>query len=104
MRRFMRLGAAVIPLSILFMANMAAYAETLFPKTSMVRQKCSACHKPDAKGRLEVIRETRKTPEEWKVVVDRMVRINSAPLEDSNFNAVIKELSKNLVALSIGDL
>ncbi len=96
MRSFMRLGVAVIPLCILFLTDMAAYGETLFPKTSMVRQKCSACHKPDTKDSLEVIQETRKTPEEWKVVVDRMIRINSAPLEDSNFNAVIKELSKNL--------
>ncbi len=92
---FRKFCLGFIPLCMLLMSA-AVYAEMLFPKTSMVSQKCAACHKPDAQGRLEVIEETRKTPEEWKVVVDRMIRLNSAPLEDANFNAVIKELSANL--------
>jgi len=97
MKVFIRFSfAAVFALCVFSLMGTAAYGDTLFPKSSVVSQKCGACHKPDQAGRLEVIEETRKTPEEWKVVVDRMIRINSAPLEDENFNAVIKELSRNL--------
>ena len=73
-----------------------AYGEVLFGDNSMVRQKCAACHKPDPQGRLEVIEGTRKSTEEWKVVVDRMIRLNSAQLDDADFYPVIKELSKTL--------
>ena len=71
-------------------------AKTPFPDDSIVRQKCSACHKIDQKGSLEVIDETRKSPEEWKVVVDRMIRLNNAPLEEKYFKPVIQELSNYL--------
>ncbi len=70
--------------------------QTPFGENSLVRQRCGACHKPDSQGKLEVIEETRKSPEEWKVVVDRMIRLNSAPVEDKEFNEVIKELSRYL--------
>nr|MBP9599665.1 hypothetical protein [Desulfobacter sp.] len=72
----------VILLLSVVLAGSPAFGEGLFNENSMVRQKCAACHKPDPQGRLEVIEETRKTMEEWKVVVDRMIRLNSAPLSD----------------------
>ena len=70
--------------------------ESVFPPDSIVRQKCSACHKSDEKGRVDVIEETRKSPEEWIAVVDRMIRLNSAPLPDEDFYPVIKDLSRHL--------
>ncbi len=91
-----KLTPIVISLCALFAINSAAFAQTVFPKDSLVRQRCSACHKLDANGLIEVIEETRKTPEEWKVVVDRMIRINGAPLPDAEFYQVIKELSRYL--------
>lgn len=86
----------VILLLSVLLAGSPAFGEGLFNEKSMVRQKCAACHKPDPQGRLEVIEETRKTMEEWKVVVDRMIRLNSAPLNDEDFYPVIKELSRDL--------
>ena len=91
-----KLSPIIIALCALFALNSAAFAETVFPKDSLVRQRCSACHKLDANGLMEVIEETRMTPEEWKVVVDRMIRINGAPLPDAEFDRVIKELSRRL--------
>lgn len=82
---------------LLFLVATAAYGQPMFDNSTMVFQKCGACHKPDPNGNLDVIQETRKTPEEWKNVVDRMIRINGAPLEDENFDAVIKELSRDLI-------
>ncbi len=82
-------------LSILLMQS-HLQAQTFFPEDSLVWQRCSVCHQPDEKGRMEVLEETRKSPEEWKVVVDRMIRLNDTPLEDAEFDPVIKELSKNL--------
>jgi len=86
----------VILLLSVLLAGSTAFGDVLFNEESMVRQNCAACHKPDPQGRLEVIEETRKTMEEWKVVVDRMIRLNSAPLSDEEFYPVIKELSRDL--------
>ena len=96
MRKFKNFYLVFIMLGIFTAAGTSAYGEILFPDNSMVKQKCSACHKPDPQGKLDVIEETRKTTEEWKVVVDRMIRLNSAPLEDEDFYPVIKELSDKL--------
>jgi quinohemoprotein amine dehydrogenase alpha subunit len=74
-----------------------AVAKTPFVEFGVVRQKCSVCHRLDNQGRVEVIEETRKTPEEWMNVVSRMIRINGAPINDNEFHAVIKELSQHLI-------
>ena len=78
-------GVGILSLCILLAATRTVCAESVFPSDSIVKQKCSACHKPDEKGRVDVIEETRKTPEEWKAVVDRMIRLNSAPLGGERF-------------------
>ncbi len=96
MGKLIRLSMIFILLGVYGLAGTTAYGDVLFGDNSIVRQKCSACHKSDTNGSLEVIEETRKTTEEWKVVVDRMIRLNSAPLEDENFYPVIKELGKTL--------
>ena len=96
MRKTAKWNMGVILLLSVLLAGSTAFGEGLFNENSMVRQKCAACHKPDPQGRLEVIEETRKTMEEWKVVVDRMIRLNSAPLNDEDFYPVIKELSRDL--------
>ena len=72
------------------------FGQTPFTESSLVRQHCGACHKPDPNGRLEVIEETRKSPEEWKNVIIRMTRLNSAVLDDAKFSPVVKELSAHL--------
>jgi quinohemoprotein amine dehydrogenase alpha subunit len=96
MRKATLSGLIIIAFCAQFMINASAHAQTAFGEETLVRQRCSACHKLDQKGRMEVIEETRKTPEEWKVVVDRMIRINGAPLEDAEFGRIIKELSWRL--------
>lgn len=45
---------------------------------------------------MEVIEETRKSPEEWKNVLIRMIRLNGLPLEDALFHPIVKELSDQL--------
>lgn len=82
--------------SVVCLVSFAVYAETPFGEGTLVRQKCAACHQPDEKGGLEVIEETRMTPEEWKVVVDRMGRMSEVPMTDAEFKGIIKELSKAL--------
>lgn len=96
MKKTAKWEMGVILLVSVLLAGSTAFGDLLFNEQSMVRQKCAACHKPDPQGRLEVIEETRKTMEEWKVVVDRMIRLNSAPLNDEDFYPVIKELSRDL--------
>ena len=90
-------GVGVLSLCILFAAMGTVCAESVFPSDSIVKQKCSACHKTDEKGRVDVIEATRKSPEEWKAVVDRMIRLNSAPLAEKDFYPVVKELSNYLI-------
>lgn len=88
---------AILICSLLIIPTGQAFAGTPFTPDTLVRQKCSVCHKPDQQGQLEVIEETRKTPEEWINVVERMIRLNGGPIEDENFFPVIKELSKHLI-------
>jgi quinohemoprotein amine dehydrogenase alpha subunit len=87
---------AIVAFLSIFLIHPHVQAQTFFPEDSLVWQRCSACHEPDEKGRMEVLEETRKSPEEWKVVVDRMIRLNDTPVEDAEFNPIIKELSKHL--------
>jgi quinohemoprotein amine dehydrogenase len=94
--RFMA-GVGILCLCMLCVSTGAVCAESVFPSSSLVKQKCGACHKPDEQGRVDVIEQTRKSPEEWKAVVDRMIRLNSAPLAESDFYPVVKELSNYLI-------
>jgi len=87
----------LVACGMFFMTAASTYAETPFSEFSVVRQKCSVCHKLDQNKNVEVIAETRKTPEEWKVVVERMIRINGAPIEDAEFEPVIKQLCDYLI-------
>jgi len=96
MREFKPIGFILGLLGVFILAGTPVRGEVLFPDGSMIKQKCSACHKPDPQGNLDVLEHTRKSTEEWKAVVDRMVRLNSLPLENENFHPVIKELSDKL--------
>lgn len=78
------------------MLGTVAYSQTSFPPDSVVKQKCGACHKPDEKGRLEVLEETRKSPEEWRAVIIRMRRLNSAPITVAESEPAVRELSRYL--------
>ncbi len=94
MKTRMKTGLIIVPLCILLFMGGSAMGKSVFPEDSLVRQRCSACHKLDEQGNVEVIEETRKSPEEWIAVVERMIRLNSAPLEDAIFFPVIKEWSR----------
>ena len=96
--KVMKLGYVIFwTLGVFLLMSALTFAKTPFEEFGVVRQKCSVCHKLDQQGRVEVIEETRKTPEEWKVVTDRMIRINGAPIPDKDFYPVIKELSRHLI-------
>ncbi|UCG07364.1 MAG: quinohemoprotein amine dehydrogenase subunit alpha [Desulfobacterales bacterium] len=96
--RVIKLGCVICwALGVFLLMPALTFAKTPFEEFGVVRQKCSVCHKLDQQGRVEVIEETRKTPEEWKVVTDRMIRINGAPISDKDFYPVIKELSQHLI-------
>ncbi len=97
--------AACLLIAAAWLWPMAAqcFGQPLFSESSLVRRHCGACHKPDPDGRLEVIEETRKSPEEWKSVIIRMTRLNSAVLDDAQFYPVVKELSAHL-SLTPGEM
>jgi quinohemoprotein amine dehydrogenase len=97
--RYLRLCGVVsfALLAAFLVTSTISYAKTPFAEGGVVRQKCSVCHRLDQQGRVEVIEETRKTPEEWYSVVARMRRINGAPIEDAEVKAVVKELSEHLI-------
>ena len=96
--KVMKLGGVIFwALGVFLLMSAYTFAKTPFEEFGVVRQKCSVCHKLDQQGRVEVIEETRKTPEEWKVVTDRMIRINGAPILDKDFYPIIKEISQHLI-------
>ncbi len=90
------IGGLMLAAVVLWLGAGPSFGQSPFTEASLVRQHCGACHKPDAEGRLEVIEETRKSPEEWKNVIIRMTRLNSAVLDDAKFYPVVKELSAHL--------
>ncbi|MBW1616329.1 MAG: quinohemoprotein amine dehydrogenase subunit alpha [Deltaproteobacteria bacterium] len=96
MQKIFSKSCYIISVLTFFLISSIGYAETLIPKSSIIRQKCGACHKANSNGAVEVIEETRKTPEEWKVVIIRMTKLNSAPVMESDFYPLVKELSKYL--------
>jgi quinohemoprotein amine dehydrogenase len=97
MKRQKFCSAVLIALLASLVFGTLAVAKTPFVEFGVVRQKCSVCHRLDNQGRVEVIEETRKTPEEWFNVVARMRRINGAPIEDHEVKTVVKELCQHLV-------
>lgn len=86
----------LLQLLLFFLAAAPAMGASIFLDDSLVRERCGACHKPVEEGRLEVIEENRKSPEEWKNVLIRMMRLNGLPLEDALFDPIVKELSDKL--------
>ena len=94
--RMLARSLPVVALVLFFVTAGTSSGQTVFGEKSLVKQHCGACHKPDQKGRIEAIEETRKSPEEWKNVMIRMTRLNGAVLEDAKFYPVAKELSGQL--------
>ncbi len=88
---------AFFAFAALILLQAVSYATTPFVESGAVRQNCAVCHRLDAEGRMEVIRETRKSTEEWIHVVDRMIRLNGAQVDDKDFYPIIKELSTHLM-------
>ena len=81
----------------LILLQTLSHATTPFPESGGVRQNCAVCHRLDPEGRMEVIEETRKSTEEWIHVVDRMIRLNGAHIDDKDFYPIIKELCTHLM-------
>ena len=97
MRGWKVCGLVLLGIAAFVMTEAVSHAKTPFVEGGVVRQKCSVCHRLDQQGKVEVIEETRKTPEEWFSVVSRMRRINGAPIDDTEVKPVVKELSEFLI-------
>src|SRR5436309_7327877 len=59
----------------------------------LVKQKCSACHKADEKGRLTRISFRRTTPEGWEEAIKRMVSLNNVKIEPPEARDVLRYLA-----------
>ena len=88
---------AFFAFAVLILLQAVSYATTPFVESGVVRQNCAVCHRLDQEGRMEVIKETRKSTEEWIHVVDRMIRLNGAQVDDKDFYLIIKELCTHLM-------
>jgi quinohemoprotein amine dehydrogenase len=78
---------------ITLLVSMGFFASSAmaFGKDSLTWQKCTGCHEPEG-GKIARVEEIRTTPEEWVVIVDRMVRLHGMELKPSEMNPLIKEL------------
>jgi quinohemoprotein amine dehydrogenase len=88
---------ALFAFAALILLQTFSHATTPFLESGGVRQNCAVCHRLDQEGRMEVIKETRKSTEEWIHVVDRMIRLNGAQVDDKDFYPIIKELCTHLM-------
>lgn len=64
-------------------------------KNQLVIDRCSSCHKKDAKGNLTRISFERTTPEGWQQVIKRMIRLNGLTLTPDEAKQIVKYLSNN---------
>jgi len=62
-----------------------------FSTDSLTWEKCTACHAAQG-GKIARVEEIRTTPEEWAVIIDRMVRLHGMDLKPSEMNKLIKEI------------
>jgi quinohemoprotein amine dehydrogenase len=91
------------PLVLLFLAvsGFAQQTETKEPsepgipvRSQLVKDKCSGCHRADAKGNLTRISWERTTPEGWQQIIKRMVRLNGLQLKPEEAREIVKTLSE----------
>lgn len=59
----------------------------------LLETRCSVCHLPGAGGQLDGIQSVRKTPEGWRMTIDRMVRLNRVNLTGPEEETLVKFLS-----------
>ena len=78
-------------ITLLVSMGFLASSAMAFGKDSLTWQKCTGCHEPEG-GKISRVEEIRTTPEEWVVIVDRMVRLHGMELKPSEMNPLIKEL------------
>jgi len=62
-----------------------------FSKDSLVLQKCTMCHGVE-NGRIARVQDIRTTPEEWRVIVNRMARLHGMDLKPGEMHTLLKEL------------
>lgn len=72
---------------------LASAPSQAFDRGSLVWNKCTQCHAPDADGRIARVQSLRTTPEEWTVIVDRMRRLHGMPLGAGEMDRLLKELA-----------
>lgn len=63
-------------------------------QSQLVKDKCSGCHRADAKGNLTRISWERTTPEGWQQIIKRMVRLNGLVLKPEEARDIVKTLSE----------
>lgn len=60
---------------------------------TLVRQKCSGCHRADEKGRMTRISYQRTTPEGWEETIKRMVTLNGLKIEPAEAREILRYLA-----------
>lgn len=63
---------------------------------ALIEEKCTACHVPDAQGRLTRISFLRKTPEGWELTLWRHKRAGRISITAEEKDEIVKYLSDNL--------
>jgi quinohemoprotein amine dehydrogenase len=73
----------------------AAIEEGIPITSKLVVEKCSGCHRQDAKGNLSRISWERTTPEGWELALKRMIRLNGLQLSPQEAREIVQYLSAN---------
>lgn len=92
-------------LTIFLLGTVFVAGALAFSKDTLVWQKCTSCHEPVA-GKIPRVEEIRTSPEEWAVIVDRMVRLYGLELQGGELNSLVKELTatQGLTAAEAGKI
>lgn len=92
----------VVGLITLFVVGALASGAMAFDEDSLTMQKCSGCHEVKD-GKMARVEEIRTTPEEWKVIIDRMARLHGMGLNESERETLLKEICETQI-LSLEEL
>lgn len=85
MRQIFWAGAALV------LSAVAVPHAQAFSKDSLVYKKCADCHAV-TDGKMARVEEIRTTPEEWRVIVDRMKRLYGMDLATGEMEKLLQEL------------
>jgi quinohemoprotein amine dehydrogenase len=84
-------------IAIILFSHTGTSIASAFEQDSLVRKKCTRCHRADETGKIPRVEDIRTSPEEWTVIVDRMHRLYNMSIKTGEMAVLLKELCRTQI-------